>query len=119
VEPGGVAGADLDLQDQLDAVGARASPKHEVVWIRGLPKDGPERRSKPRSQCDRHEQAIFDVDAEATEAYKDSEDPGWVHRNDWWEFGSGSGWQVWIQGRRVKGAVTKQIKKQMRGLADN
>jgi len=43
VEPGGMAGADLDLQDQLDAVGARASPKHEVVWIRGLPKDGPNR----------------------------------------------------------------------------
>jgi len=42
VEPGGMAGADLDLQDQLDAVGARASPKHEVIWIRGHP----ERRSK-------------------------------------------------------------------------
>ena len=58
VEPGGMAGADLDLQDQLHAMGARASPKHEVVWIRGHP----ERRSKPRSQWDRHEQAIFDVD---------------------------------------------------------
>jgi len=112
VEPGGMAGADLDLQDQLDVVGARASPKHEVVWIRGHP----ERRSKPQSQWDRHEQAIFDVDAEATEAYKDSENPGWAHRDDWWEFGSGSGWQVWIQGRRVKGAVTKQIKSRCAGL---
>ena len=44
VEPGGMAGADLDLQDQLDAVGAGASPKHEVIWIRGHP----ERRSRPQ-----------------------------------------------------------------------
>ena len=50
-----------------------------------------------------HERRIFDVDADAEDAYEIAATAGWALREDWWRFPTRPEWGLMIGSRQIKG----------------
>jgi len=97
--------ADFDVTAQMEAVREDVSPRLRLVWQRGHPE-----RVRQWSEFTAHERRIFDVDADAEDAYEIAATAGWALREDWWRFPTRPEWGLMIGSREIKGNMAQQLK---------